>query len=121
MAVFDHNDKSAGPNGSMHLHLNGQEIIASSPGEIDINMDLGLINDNNNWLGRSQWADLLFDGSYDEFRIYDIPLNSADVAANFAAGPDALPEPSVALQLLFASATLVVLGRRAARQQKLRR
>ena len=34
--------------------------------------------DNNNWLGRAQFNDQLFRGSYDEFRIYDIPL-TADV------------------------------------------
>ena len=46
----------------------------------------------NNWLGRSQWVqDTHFmQGTYDEFRIYDVALSDADLAALEAAGPDAL-------------------------------
>ena len=45
-------------------------------------------NDVNNWLGRSQWNDTLFVGSYNEFRIYDNTLGPLDVAKNFVGGPD---------------------------------
>ncbi|MBE7501054.1 MAG: Ig-like domain-containing protein [Verrucomicrobiales bacterium] len=45
------------------------------------------INDVNNWLGRSQWNDPMFQGNYDEFRIYDNALNPLEVAASFVAGP----------------------------------
>ena len=49
----------------------------------------------NNWLGRSQWSqDPFYNGSINGFRIYDGALSPADVAASFARGPDAVPEPS---------------------------
>ena len=39
------------------------------------------MDDVNNWLGRSPWGDPLFDGSIDEFRIYDTALSAAEVAS----------------------------------------
>ena len=43
----------------------------------------------NNWLGRSQWAPHpLFQGIYDEFRIYSKALSAAQIAEDFAKGPD---------------------------------
>jgi hypothetical protein len=44
-----------------------------------------------NYLGKSQYADPYFSGSINEFRIYDTALSAAQVAANFAAGPDGTP------------------------------
>jgi hypothetical protein len=50
---------------------------------------LEAIDDVNNWLGRSQWRqDFNLPGAYNEFRIYDSALSSADVAAIYALGPD---------------------------------
>jgi hypothetical protein len=47
------------------------------------------MNDVNNWLGRSNWTnDANLQGSYNEFRIYDVALDEAAVAASIAAGPD---------------------------------
>jgi len=54
------------------------------------NMLLSEVNDKNNWLGRSQWNDEMFVGSYDEFRIHDTALSAEEVLANYLAGPDAL-------------------------------
>ncbi len=52
---------------------------------------LSQIIDTNDWLGRSQYSpDSYFSGYYDEFRIYSGLLSDADVAADFAAGPDAV-------------------------------
>lgn len=51
------------------------------------------INDVNNWLGRSQWNDSMFQGTYNEFRIWQGALAADQVAANFAAGPNTVPEP----------------------------
>ena len=53
---------------------------------------LAELSDENDWLGRSQWVqDTHFmQGTYDEFRIYDVALSDADLAALEAAGPDAL-------------------------------
>ena len=44
------------------------------------------IEDINNWLGRSQFsADAFFDGTYNEFRIYDGALLDGEVLASFTA------------------------------------
>ncbi len=90
MAVYDHNDHRAfvagqPSNGTMSLYVDGA-LIGTGPIHPDI--DIRTFTDVNNWLGRSQWPDPLFDGSYDEFRIYNRAPSDAYVAASFAAGPD---------------------------------
>ncbi|MCW5557558.1 MAG: LamG domain-containing protein [Verrucomicrobiae bacterium] len=53
---------------------------------------------SNNWLGRSQYSwDPFFNGSIQEFRIYDGPILAAQVAANYQNGPDVLQSPVPAL------------------------
>lgn len=52
----------------------------------------------NNWLGRSQWNDPLFNGSIDEFRIYDGALSPLQVAISVAAGSDRVVVDPGALQ-----------------------
>jgi len=53
---------------------------------------LGLLNDANNWLGRSQYTgDEGFAGTLHEFRIYSRALTTSEVKANFTAGADTLP------------------------------
>jgi len=49
---------------------------------------LSSIDDVNNWLGRSQWGDAMFAGSYNEFRIYSTALTPLEAAASFASGPE---------------------------------
>jgi hypothetical protein len=50
---------------------------------------LSLLNDVNNWLGRSQYsADVGFAGTIHEFRIYAAALSQTSVQASFVAGPD---------------------------------
>jgi hypothetical protein len=50
---------------------------------------LSMLSDVNDWLGRSQWIqDDHLQGTYDEFRIYDIALSPAELAAVEKAGPD---------------------------------
>jgi hypothetical protein len=52
-------------------------------------IDLGAINDINNWLGRSQYgADADLGASIEEFRIYATALTAAEVHASFDAGPN---------------------------------
>jgi hypothetical protein len=51
--------------------------------------------DDNNWLGRSQWNDPLFDGLYNEFRIYSHALDQAEVTASFNTGPDFVATPTL--------------------------
>jgi hypothetical protein len=91
VAVYEQLNTAAGPNGTITLYVNnGAPVTAAIP---DNMLALDLITDNNNWLGRAQWGDPLFDGLIDEFRIYDAALSAADVAASFAAGPEPAPVP----------------------------
>lgn len=91
MAVYNHDNHTsfhpAGSNGTMTFYVDGTFV---GNGAIHPNFDLTTFNDINNWLGRSQWPDPIFDGSYDEFRIYNAAPSDAYVAASFAAGPNAL-------------------------------
>jgi hypothetical protein len=72
------------PDGSITLYVNNG---AAAKAPIPAGMFLDFINDNNNWLGRAQWGDPLFDGLIDEFRVYDVALTAEEVAESFAAGP----------------------------------
>jgi len=92
VAVFDQNDPTAGLNGTLTLYVNNG---APKTAAIPDGLFLDSITDNNNWLGRAQWGDPLFDGLIDEFRIYDSALTAAEVAANFTAGPDPAPVPTL--------------------------
>ncbi len=83
-AVYDFNANQA------RLYSNGV-LVASGPAAVP----LILINDVNNWLGRSQWPDAMFQGSYNEFRIWQGVLAPEQVAAHYAAGPNTVPEPPV--------------------------
>lgn len=85
VGTYDHSDLSSGANGAMHLYLDGA-LIGDAPLPTGIN--LRTFDDDNNWLGRSQWNDPVFQGLYNEFRIYDHPLTASEVATNFVAGPD---------------------------------
>jgi hypothetical protein len=85
--TFDHLDTSGGtfPNGTSRLYLNG---VDQGSAEIQGFLDSTTLNDVNNWLGRSQWGDPLYDGTIDEFKIYDVALTPGDVAL--------LPDPEEA-------------------------
>jgi hypothetical protein len=91
-AVYDKNNTAAGPGGTMSLYLNGGLI---GTGIIDPLFDLTTLNDNNNWLGRSQWPDPVFDGTFNEFRIYDHALTQAEVTTHNNEGPVPVPLPSL--------------------------
>ena len=50
---------------------------------------LSLMNDVNNWLGRSNYSqDANADAAFNEFRIYNYALTEAQIRGNTAAGPD---------------------------------
>lgn len=52
-------------------------------------VSLAQLTGENDWLGRSQWVqDPYLRGTYDEFRIYDVALSDAELAALDVAGPD---------------------------------
>ncbi len=53
-------------------------------------IDLMAIDDVNNWLGRSQWNDPMFQGKYNEFRLWKGVLLPGEIATHYAAGPDSL-------------------------------
>ncbi len=69
------------------LYLDG--ALEDSAAFLDHLSDL---NDLNNWLGRSQFADdqdRSFDGVYLEFRIYGAALTTSEIQTSFTEGPDA--------------------------------
>jgi hypothetical protein len=71
------------------LYVNGK--LAATREELTLKpADLG--NTVNNWIGRSQFPDPFFKGSFDEFRIYDTPLTAEEVETNFKAGPEKAPQ-----------------------------
>lgn len=98
------------PNRTSVLYIDGQEAARRA-----ITIDPSLEDQVNNWLGRSQWSpDPFFNGAINEFRIYDAALSSADVAASFAAGPNAVvPEPSMIGVMGIGIVTLLRRTRRA--------
>jgi len=63
--------------GNMHLYLDGK-VVASTEGWYVLS-DLG--STTNNWLGRSQYtSDAYFNGSMDDFRIYNKALTGTQIA-----------------------------------------
>jgi hypothetical protein len=76
--------------GIVKLYINGT-ILGAYKAPVMLNE----IIDNNLWLGRSQWGDPLYCGSYNELRIYDTALSAAEIAASYLAGPDVVAEPAV--------------------------
>jgi hypothetical protein len=82
--------------GTQSVYLDGQ-LLPAGVGPLRPSLTLAGLQDLNNWLGRAQWGDPLFDGAYNEFRIYDYPLSADEVLGNYQAGPDTvnvIPEPS---------------------------
>lgn len=75
------------PAAAAHLYINGVRAVSGA-----VTLPLSVVEDINVYLGRSAWTDSFFNGRYNEFRIYDGVLAGADIAATFAAGPDALPD-----------------------------
>jgi hypothetical protein len=70
----------------MQLYINAQ-----SHGEVALRAALEEIEDVNNWIGRSQWVqDWLFNGRFNEFRIYDVALTAVEITRLNDRGPDLL-------------------------------
>ena len=66
----------------------------------------------NYWIGRSNFsADPYWDGTMDELRTYNNALTAVQVAADYAAGPNGVPEPATAAVLAPAAVALAA-GRR---------
>jgi hypothetical protein len=64
--------------------------------------------DVNNWLGKAQWPDAYWAGSYNELRLYSGSMTADRVAASFAAGPDgtAVVRPTITVSRTATSMTL---------------
>ncbi len=78
-----------GAAGVVTMYVDGQPVDS---GAIHFDLsDTDVMEDNNNWLGRSQWPDVMFVGSYNEFRIYNHALGAKDVESNYDLGPEAMP------------------------------
>ncbi|MDB5294280.1 MAG: hypothetical protein JWO31_263, partial [Phycisphaerales bacterium] len=76
-----------GAGGSLTLYKDGVQVGASGT-----TLDPATLTQVNMWLGRSNYAgDPFFNGSLNEFRIYDTALTNVQVAASYGAGPDNLP------------------------------
>jgi hypothetical protein len=111
-AVFD---QRAGLPGSVTLYVDGALIGTSTiAGNASPNgfLNLSTMTDNNVWLGRSQWPDPIFDGSINEFRIYNGALSAGEVARHFALGADNIPEPASCLLAMLGSGLAAVARRR---------
>jgi hypothetical protein len=71
--------------GSARIYLNGA-LVASATGTFN---PTSRFTDYSAWLGRSQWdRDPYFNGTYDEFRIWQGILTGQDIASHYAAGPN---------------------------------
>lgn len=78
-------DSSVDTGSRLSVWRNGQ-VMASN---LFNTAKLSDLHDVNNWLGRSNYlADKNLSGTYSEFRIYNGLLGSADVAKNYADGPE---------------------------------
>lgn len=79
------------------MYLNGV-LVATSTAPRPLSAMAG--RDVNNWLGRSQFPDLLWIGSYDELRLSSGAMNAAQVLASFNAGPNSVPagDPELTVQ-----------------------
>jgi len=65
----------------------------------------------NDYIGRSQWADPYYNGSIDEFRIYNNALTPAQVEADYEAGAASTTASAGALKSIqFNNATNTLLG-----------
>ena len=71
-------------SGQVAFYRDGQRAAA-----FETPVKMAQINDVNGWLGRSNWTgDANFEGSFNEFRIFDDVLSPGEVGASFAYGPD---------------------------------
>lgn len=75
----------------MRVYMDGElENAMTFPAD-----SLPLINDVNDWLGRSNfWYDPGFNGAFHEFRIYSSALNAAQIRRSFEAGSES-PVPGL--------------------------
>jgi hypothetical protein len=87
------------------LYINGQ-LVATTTAPRPLSDFAGF--DVNNWLGKSQWPDPYWAGSYNELRLHSGAMSPSQVAASFAAGPDgtAVERPTITVSRTATTMTL---------------
>jgi hypothetical protein len=82
-------------DGGTRVYINGQLNVSGGAPTM-----LSVLQDVNNYLGRSGYnGDPTFNGSFDEFRIYNGAMSAVEVAGDFAVGPNAFPGPTLGVSL----------------------
>jgi hypothetical protein len=80
-----------GPNDALLLYLDGSLEDSASGAAVGAGIPMlpNLVEDQNNWLGRSQFvSDAELSASISELRIYSAPLTAAQIRTSVAAGAD---------------------------------
>jgi hypothetical protein len=96
VGTYDANDLSAGADGTFKLYNNGALVGTAA---LPPNLPLNTYTNNNNWIGRSQWGDPVFDGLFNELRLYNHTLSASEVGANSILGPDSLTGQILKIQV----------------------
>jgi hypothetical protein len=109
-------DQSGGLPGSITMYVDGALVGSTSmatANAVDPDINLNTFLNHNNWLGRSQWGDPIFDGYYDEVRIHNVAVTAGYVAQSFLLGPNTLvPEPTCVVLLAMAGSLLAITARK---------
>ncbi len=114
--VIDNTSTVADPYGTITYYVDGVLQGTSAQTSAD-NWSTLESTFTNMWLGRSAFSgDPMFNGSINEFRIYNNALSSSQVSADAAAGPNTVLTPEPASLALFgvAGASLLLIRRRRA-------
>ena len=129
-AILNDGAGETGPTGAPTLNDNTQHmaavVVSDAAQTISYYIDgtlfksvpegantLAALNNTYNYLGRSQYNDPGLNGSINEVRIYDNALSANQISADYANGPDVVPEPA-ALSLVLAGGTLLLARRKRA-------
>ncbi|QDU89509.1 hypothetical protein Pla175_29010 [Pirellulimonas nuda] len=100
VVTIDGNDTSAGPAGTVKLYLNNVAVGSGKIADmlpLDDVANFGSLLPVNQWIGRSQFNNALFDGFYDEFNVYNTALTPAEIDASFVAKPAPFNGPKVSI------------------------
>src|ERR1022692_493127 len=72
------------------LYLNGQLLASGANSRL-----WSSLPDTDNWLARDEWPDPMFNGNYDDFRIWSGSLTAGQVANLYVAGPNVITGPAL--------------------------